>query len=167
MPNSPTATEFISQALFRFNESYPRIEKCLNKLTEEEVWKRPNNNSNSIGNLMLHLCGNITQYIMHGLDGQPDIRERDREFEARRGYSKTALLDKLKSVTDTAATIIGSATEDNLNRPRIVQGFDLTGTGIILHVVEHFSYHTGQITFWTKMLKDVDLGYYADLDLNV
>lgn len=159
--------EFIDQAVFRLEENTPRIKKCLEELTEEEVWKRPNDSSNSVGNLILHLCGNITQYIISSLGEKEDERERDKEFETRGGFTKDELFEKLSSTVDEAVEVIKEMDEKKLLKVRSVQGFEYSGVGNIIHVVEHYSYHTGQIAFWTKLLKDRDLGFYAGVDLNV
>ncbi len=161
------AKEFIEQCIFRMEESTPRIKKCLEALTDEDIWKRPNASSNSIGNIILHLCGNIRQYAVSSLGGEEDVRIRDEEFAAKGGLSKAELLEKLDDTVSHAIAIIKNTTDDELLRPRSVQGFQLSGIGIIIHVTEHYSYHTGQIAFWTKMLKDKDLGFYAGIDLNV
>jgi uncharacterized damage-inducible protein DinB len=158
--------EFISQSIIRFEENTPKIEKCLSELTEDELWHRPNASSNSTGNIILHLCGNITQYVLSGLGKTPDTRERDKEFSSTRVLTKKELLDKLKSTVEQAASIMRQLNPDELLQKRSVQGNDLTAIGIIIHVVEHYSYHTGQIIFWTKLIKDKDLGFYSKVDLN-
>src|SRR6185503_20672178 len=90
------ASEFVEQCIFILEKkSTPKIIKCLDQLTEEQIWMRPNKASNSIGNILLHLCGNITQYVISALGTQPDIRERDLEFSAESGYDKKELLAKL------------------------------------------------------------------------
>jgi len=159
-------SELINQTIFRLNENTPRIEKCLGMLSEEEVWQKPNHNSNAIGNLILHLCGNITQYIISSLGEKEDLRNRDYEFEAQGGLSKSALIKKLNHVVQKASGIISNLDHKKLLHVFSVQGFELTGIGIIIHVVEHYSYHTGQISLYTKLLKNTDLGYYAGHDLN-
>ena len=164
--NLTLIVEFVKQSILRIEENTPKIEKCLAELSEEEIWKRPNASSNSIGNLVLHLCGNITQYIIATLGEKEDERDRDAEFDAREGYSKSALTNKLKAVVSQAVSVIKSADSEMLLRKRRVQIYEFTGIGIIIHVAEHYSYHTGQIVFWTKLLKDKDLGFYANLDLN-
>jgi len=159
--------EFINQSIRHLDENTPRIKKCLEELSEEEIWKRPNRSSNSVGNLILHLCGNMTQYIISSLGGIEDERERDLEFSTSSGFSKQELLEKLTSTVSHCTRIIQDLSEEELLKVRSVQGFNHSGTGIIIHVVEHYSYHTGQIAFWTKLLKDKDLGFYAGLDLNI
>lgn len=163
-----SCTEELKQnALYRLDESTRMVHKALEQIEEEEVWKRPNENSNSIGNLILHLCGNITQYAISSLGNQADIRERDAEFAAREGFSKETLLSKLKATVEKAKETIAQAPEEELLRSRGVQGYQYTGIGIIIHVVEHYSYHTGQIAFWVKLLKDRSLGFYDGRNLNL
>ena len=166
MNRTNQADEIISQAIFRLEENTIRVEKCLNDLSEKEVWLKPNNASNSVGNLILHLCGNITQYIISSLGREEDTRNRELEFTTSGGYNKSELLSKLNSTVKQAVDIIKNLSEDELLRVRSVQAYELSGIGIIIHVVEHYSYHTGQIAFWTKLLKDKDLGFYAGIDLN-
>ena len=164
---SPELQELRAQIILRLEENTPRVEKCLAELTEAEVWQRPNLASNSIGNLILHLCGNITQYAISSLGNLPDARNRDAEFAAMGGFSKAELLEKLRATVRQAVRTIRQASDAELLHVRSVQGFNMSGIGIIVHVCEHYSYHTGQIAFWTKLLKDKDLGFYAGLDLNV
>ena len=160
------AQEFIKQTIFRIQENTPKIIKCLDELREEQIWLRPNEASNSIGNMILHLCGNIRQYIISSLGNQPDIRERDKEFSAKGGYNKEELQNKLTSTVEEAINTIKNIDENRLLKIHSVQGFNYSGIGIIIHVTEHYSHHTGQIIFWTKQLTAKDLGFYANIDLN-
>lgn len=159
--------EIIDQSIMRLNENIPRIEMCVDQLSEDEIWMKANKNSNSIGNLILHLCGNITQYIISALGEKEDQRDRDREFNTEGGFTVSELIQKLQTVVREATTIIIQTNKDTLLKIHAVQGFKLSGIGIIMHVVEHLSYHTGQIAFFTKLLKDRDLGFYANVDLNI
>lgn len=139
-----------------------RLQKTLPLLTEAELWERPNAASNSIGNLMLHLAGNIEQWIVSALGGATDVRDRNAEFAAKGGATPMALLARLEAVIDTACMVMGRTTTDDLLAIYTVQGFSYSGVGVMLHAVEHLSYHVGQIAFWTKALKGQDLGFYAD-----
>ncbi|MGB5821373.1 MAG: DinB family protein [Saonia sp.] len=159
--------EFIQNALYRLDESTRMIVKSLEELSDDELWRRPNNVSNSIANLILHLCGNIGQYAISSLGETTDIRNRDSEFSTDGGMNKTELLAALNKTVDKAKEIIESATIDRLLQKREVQGFHFSGIGIVIHVVEHYSYHTGQIAFWVKQLKNKDLGFYEGIDLNI
>ena len=164
--NSPEIQEFAAQIAYHMELNTPRIEKCLAELTEDELWQRPNSGSNSVGNLLLHLCGNITQYVLASLGGQPDLRIRDAEFAAEAGFTKAELLQKLSSTVHQAVTIIRSASTEEMLQKRTVQGFQMSGIAIAVHVCEHYSYHTGQIAFWVKLLKNKDLGFYVGVNLN-
>ena len=166
MEASRISIDFKEQSIIKMKENGPRIQKCMDQLSEEEIWKRPNESSNSVGNLILHLCGNMTQYIISSLGNVVDERQRDQEFLIRSGYSKAQLLEMLSSTVERSIEVITDLPEDDLLKTRSVQGFNHSGIGIIIHVVEHYSYHTGQIAFWTKLLKDKDLGFYSGLDLN-
>lgn len=159
--------ELVDNAIYRFDESTRMIEISLDLLTEEELWKKPNGSSNSIANLILHLCGNITQYIIASLGETTDEREREKEFTTVSGHTKKALLEKLKATVEKAKMVMWTASESQLLEKRKVQGFYFSGVGVIVHAVEHYSYHTGQIALWTKLLKNKDLGFYDGMDLTI
>lgn len=159
--------EFVLNANYRMDESLRMIKICLDKLSEEVIWQKPNEATNSIGNLILHLCGNITQYGIASLQGIEDNRNRDEEFSVLSGYSKNELFQKLVSTVEEAKKAISEVTIEELLKKRSVQGFEFSGVGNIVHVVEHLSYHTGQIALWTKILNNRDLGFYDGVDLTV
>jgi uncharacterized damage-inducible protein DinB len=160
-------SEFKEHSIDRIERNTPRITKCLEQLSEKEVWQRPNDSSNSIGNLILHICGNMRQYIISSIGGEQDRRERDKEFSATGGYTKAELLQRLETTVNEAVQVVKDATIDELLRIRSVQGYNYSGVGNIIHVTEHYSYHAGQVAFWTKLLKNKDLGFYANINLNV
>ena len=148
------------------DESLPRIKKCLDLLSDEEIWRQPNDETVSIGNLVLHLCGNVRQWIVSGLGGAEDPRDRDAEFAQRGTIPKADLAVRLEDTLREAAEAMDRVDAASLLETRRVQGQTETGLSILVHVVEHFSYHTGQISLAVKLLKGVDLGYYAGQDLN-
>ena len=158
--------QIVDSSIFRLEESTRMIRTSLALLKKEEIWKKPNTASNSIGNLVLHLCGNMHQYGIAGLGNSEDIRDRDREFTAQPDLSAEELLALLEKTVNAVKAAIEQCPLEELLLKRKVQGFDLSGIGIIIHVVEHYSYHTGQIAYWTKILKDQDLGFYDGIDLN-
>ncbi|MEZ4875430.1 MAG: DinB family protein [Flavobacteriaceae bacterium] len=166
MEQNGLADTFKKNAIYRLNENTRMLEISLQEVTPELVWKKPNQSLNSIGNLVLHLCGNMRQYGISSLGNKPDTRQRDSEFTASGGLSKEALLKQLIQTVEEVKHTIRLATEEELLRERNVQGFTLSGIGIILHVVEHYSYHTGQIAFWVKWIQNKDLGFYQNIDLN-
>jgi len=148
-------------------EGQARIEQCLNQLNDQEIWHRPNQNSNSIGNLVLHLCGNVRQWILTGLAGQPDIRERDLEFDEQGPVPVETLIKQLAGLMQEVSAYLDEMPAETILEVKNVQGFEETGLTVLVHVVEHFSYHVGQITYITKALKDIDTQYYGGLDLNI
>jgi len=159
--------EFVKNALYRMDESTRMIKKSLLELSDEELWERPNSSLNSIANLLLHICGNMTQYIISSLGEAEDKRNRDLEFSQKNGMCKAELLGKLQDTVNIAKRVIFDATIDQFLKTRQVQGFSLSGIGLVLHAVEHYSYHTGQIAFRVKQLKNVDLGFYEGIDLDL
>ncbi|WP_299149400.1 DinB family protein [uncultured Dokdonia sp.] len=158
--------DFKDNAIFRLEENVRMISIALSKVVEEELWTKQNQSLNTLGNQLLHICGNMTQYIVSGLGGNPDERNREEEFSTEDGFTKDELLQRLLLTVQTSTTIIDDATPENLLKKRNVQGFELSGTGIILHVVEHFSYHTGQIAMQVKLVIDQPLKFYEGMNLN-
>ena len=144
-----------------------RIKKCFDQLSDEEIWKRPNGNLVSMGNLVLHLCGNVRQYILFGLGGNPDKRLRQTEFDHQEIISKETLLEDMDQLMVEVQNVLRGLNPECLTQKYSIQGIDITGFGILMHVVEHFSYHVGQITWYTKLVKDMDMQYYARKDLNI
>lgn len=169
MIHNMTTTEALNAQfeLRIYTECIPRIGMVMNLLTREQIWYAPNDQSNSIGNLILHLCGNVTQWIGAGIGKQPDKRMRDLEFSTTEQISAERLMNKLlelRAVTDPSLAMVD---DSNLLDPISVQGFEETALSVMIHVIEHFSYHTGQIAMIGKYLTGADLGFYKDLDLNV
>ncbi|WP_421811888.1 DinB family protein [Flagellimonas sp.] len=159
--------ELVWNAGYRMNESLRMIKICLEQLSEEQVWEQPNESSNSIANLILHLCGNITQYGIASIQNLEDTRQRNEEFTTKSSHNKAELIKMLEDTIDEAKRAIYDAPLKELLRKRNVQGFNFSGIGNIIHVTEHLSYHTGQIALWTKILQNKDLGFYGDVNLNV
>ena len=128
----------------------PKIERCLDRLTEDDVWWRPNEASNSIGNLVLHLHGNVSQWILSGVGGRRFERHRQQEFDERAPIPKSELLAKIRRVIKEADEVIAALDEPTLLTRRQIQGYDRTVLEAVYHVVEHFSMHTGQIILIAK-----------------
>lgn len=148
-----------------FEECHMRIISCVDMLSEDELWWRPNNESNSIGNLILHLEGNVRQWIIGGISGAKDVRQRQQEFEERGPMAVDVLLSRLDETMILAEEVIENVSEDVLLEHRDVQTFNETVLSILIHVTEHFAYHTGQIAWITKRLLDKQLGFYDGIDL--
>ena len=154
---------FLRASAKRLEQLTSRIRDCLAKLSTDEIWARGHENENAIGNLVLHLNGNVRQWIISGVGGAPDTRARDAEFAARGGVEIPELRERLESTVREAVAVIGKVTPQRMIEHVTVQKYDVTVLEAIYHVVEHFSQHTGQIIFVTKMLTGEDLGFYKHL----
>ncbi len=146
-------------------ESMMKLQACVDQLSLEQLWYRPNENTLSIGNTLLHLNGNVRQYILAGLAGGNDTRERSKEFNERSMIRKDDLMGPLKATIHEVDQYLDTIDIGNLTQVRPVQCFDESGVGILIHVVEHFSYHVGQVVYITKMLEDQGMGFYDGMDL--
>lgn len=160
-----TATLFLAQSRkMLLTESWPRLRSTVESLTEEQLWWRPNEASNSIGNLLLHLNGNVRQWIVASFNRQENRRDRPAEFAEKSGGPSAALLAKLGATMDEAAGVLSRLTEEDLLAPMEIQGYHVTGLEAVYHVVEHFGMHYGQIVYITKALQGKDLGFYRELN---
>jgi uncharacterized damage-inducible protein DinB len=155
--------QFLAYSADKLRQLTGRIEKCLGELNEEQVWTRGTDNENAVGNLVLHLCGNVRQWIISGVGGKPDVRHRDAEFAARGGLSVTELAARLRVTVEEAAQVISQVPLQQMAEPLEIQEYNVNVMEAIYHVVEHFSHHTGQIIFATKLMLGMDLGFYSHL----
>ncbi len=152
---------FIAKARSLLKDDYlPKIERCLERLSDEETWWRAGVESNSIGNLLLHLAGNVRQWITSGVGQGADDRVRQLEFDNREMIARAELLAHLRQTLDEADVVLARLDPSHLLEQRQIQGHNVTVLEAIFHVVEHFAMHTGQIIFITKMVKGKDLGFY-------
>jgi uncharacterized damage-inducible protein DinB len=172
----PASLMFLRHARFRLLEDYfVKIAAAVDALDDELVWRRPNESSNSVGNLLLHMSGNVRQWIVSGVGGAEDTRDRASEFAARGSVSKAELIDLVKTTLDEAdaalAKLEGECAAANsdapLRRVCMPQAYEVTAFDAIFHVVEHFSYHTGQIIFAAKWLAEGRVSFYDDRRLNL
>ncbi len=156
-----TSRAFIGCALdFLLGEYLPKIERCLERLTDEQIWWRPNSESNSIGNLLLHLCGNARQWVIAGVGLHPDARTRDEEFARTEPIDRDQLLNLLRSTLAEVETVLSTFDPATVLEKRKIQGNEVDVLEAVFHVTEHFSMHTGQVILLTKMLVQKDLQFY-------
>jgi hypothetical protein len=152
----PTSEELAKavgdEAAHQFQEAMKKINHCLSQLSEEQVWWRQADAQNSIANVLLHLCGNVRQWIVSGIGGEPDIRDRPKEFSERQAIPKAELWQRLNDVVDQACTVLANTTASELLAPRRIQGFDVTAVGAIFKTVTHFVGHAHQIVYITRCL---------------
>ena len=156
-------SEFLLLSASRLLRNADRIEDCVRLLTPEQIWLRHSENENAIGNLLLHLRGNVRQWILTGVGGEVDQRDRDSEFTTRSGADAAALLAGLRATVTDAAKVIGELNPARLQEKIFPQGYDVTVMGAIYHVVEHFSGHTFQVILLTKLFTGKDLAFYPHL----
>jgi uncharacterized damage-inducible protein DinB len=161
---STLAAEFLEVARKEIRQRAARIESCLEKLDGEQVWGRAHETENSIGNLILHLCGNVRQWIVSGVGGAPDNRARDAEFAQREAIPKDALIKRLRDTTDEADRILAGLTAGALLEKHHIQVYDVSVIQAVTHVAVHFAEHTGQIIWATKRITGEDLGFYSYLN---
>ena len=154
---------FLDCSTRRLRQNVDRIEKCLARLTEDQIWLREHESENAVGNLLLHLAGNVRQWIISGVGGAPDTRDRDTEFNARSGPPKTELFAVLRDTVEEGCKVVEPLTAERLAAAIQVQKYNLSVLEAIYHVVEHFAQHTGQIMFATKLLTGEELGFYTHL----
>jgi uncharacterized damage-inducible protein DinB len=155
------AQTFIIKARSLLSDEYlPKIERCLAGLSDDEVWWRANTESNSIGNLLLHLSGNARQWIVSGVGGAADDRTRQQEFDEQSGITRDELLKRLRQTLSDVDGVLAAFDPSRVLEERQIQGHDVTVLEAVFHVVEHFAMHTGQIILLTKMHKGADLKFY-------
>lgn len=129
-----------------------KIHHCVGQLSDDQIWWRPNEGQNSIANLILHLIGNVRQWIISGVGAEPDTRDRPAEFADRSLISRAEVLSRLDTLIKEAHAVLASLDAENAIRPRRIQGFDgETGISAIFHSVAHFYGHMQEITFMTRM----------------
>jgi len=160
------AAAFLAFSREKLSAQYlPRLEDCVARLTPEQLWWRGGSTCNSVGHLLLHLNGNVRQWILEGVGGLTvEPRRRAEEFTARQHEPGDVLLRRLTATLREADVILQHLSPEVLLKERQIQGHDVSVLEAVFHVVEHFSTHVGQVIFITKLLRGEDLGYYAYLD---
>jgi uncharacterized damage-inducible protein DinB len=134
------------------SQALERIRHCIDQLTDEQVWRRPAAGMNSVGCLLLHLAGNVRQWVVSGLGGAPDDRNRPAEFAETRPVPKADLWARLRATAEEAAAVLAAQTEADWLRPRRIQGFEVTGLRAAVDSVAHFRGHTQEIVHLTRAM---------------
>jgi len=142
---------------------WPRTRSCIESLTDEQIWWRPNAASNSVGNLLLHLNGNVYQWLIASFNRIEDGRNRPAEFDPTEQLPGAQLIGKLDETLQQGSAVLSRLSEADLLTRYEIQGYNVTGLQAVYQVVEHFGLHHGQILYITKMLRDEDLGFYREL----
>jgi uncharacterized damage-inducible protein DinB len=157
------AESFLARSRYWLTKEYPiKLRHCVEALPRNAVWSRPNPGSNSIGNLLVHLTGNVTEWILGGIGGRKISRNRAGEFAQTDGADSRTLLNNLETVLREADLIMSALSESDLQRELVIQDRETTVMAAIYHVVEHFSMHTGQIVLLTKIYAPNKIHFYED-----
>lgn len=156
-------SEVIRVARKELQQGCARVATCLEQLGTDQIWHRDHAIENSVGNLVLHLRGNVTQWILSGIGGAPDRRERDWEFSARDPLPAEELARRLAETIAEADAVLADLPLERLLDKRRIQVYEVTVIHAVLHVVTHFAGHVGQIIWATKHLTGRDLGFYGYL----
>jgi uncharacterized damage-inducible protein DinB len=149
--NEDVAEAFAATAREELAKAATVIQHCLEQLTDEQIAWRPTESLNSIGNLVLHLCGNVRQWIISGVGGEPDVRNRPREFTERGPFGKEEALRQLNEVVEQADAVLRTLSPLQLLERRRIQGFDTTALSAIFDSVAHFKGHTQEIVCLTRL----------------
>jgi len=152
---------FINHSSQKLEQMTGHIEDCLDRLTEEQIWQRGSAPENAVGNLVLHLCGNLGQFIGHYVAGRPDTRNRAGEFAVREQAGKAELKEKLREAVNNAKSDIDGLTEARLVETVVTKDSTTDVLRVVYQVVGHFQQHTGQIMFATKLMTQGDLEFYV------
>ena len=157
------AGTFIERSRYYLVREYPtKIQRCLDVLPDDSLWRRDDASENSVANLLLHLSGNVRQWIVSGVGGAADARQRASEFAAREGDDARALMARLRDTLADADSVLASLDAQRLREQRRIQGRDVKVLDAVYHVVEHFSMHTGQIILLTKRYAPGRVQFYED-----
>ena len=156
---------FVEFSRSKLLEQYwPRLQCCVESLTAEQAWWRPNEASNSVGNLILHLNGNVRQWLVASFNRLEDTRDRPAEFAEQQLIPPAVLLERLGATMQDASAVLSRLTEADLLSTFHIQGYTVSGLQAVYQVVEHFGMHHGQVLYITKLLRGEDLGFYRELD---
>ncbi len=164
-PSDTTADLFLKFSRDKlFDQYWPRLRACVQSLTDDQIWWRPNEATNSVGNLVLHLQGNVQQWLVASFECVDDTRDRPAEFSQRDAIPGRVLLERLEATLNRAAAVLSRLSETDLLATYQIQGYTVTGLHAVYQTVEHFGLHYGQVAHITKSLQGEDLGFYRHLD---
>jgi len=156
-------SNFLARSRYYLNLEYPlKLRRAVDAMPPEAIWARGNESSNSVGNLLSHLAGNVRQWIVCGVGNVPDDRNRAAEFAARDGAPAAALLAQLERTLAEADAVLARQSPQSLSEQREIQGRSITVLDAVYHVVEHFSMHVGQVILLAKLHAPGSVRFYDD-----
>lgn len=159
---------FLDRARRHLRDDYlPRLVVACESLGDEGIWRRANEQSNSAANLCLHLAGNARQWIVAGVGGEPDTRERQQEFDARDGLTAAEVITRTRAAFADIDATLARVTPGQLAEPRHIQGHDTTVFAAIFHVCEHVAMHVGQVILLAKAWGTSPIAFYRVTDRGI
>ena len=157
------AATFLARSRHYLGTEYrTKLRAAVEALPAEALWWRPNDQSNSVGNLLVHLAGNVRQWIAGSVGGAPGARDRAGEFAARSGPAAAELLAELERALEDADRVLARLTPADLCSTRTIQGREVTVLEAVYHVVEHFALHLGQVILVAKLHAPGAVRFYED-----
>ena len=152
-PSADVTQSYIAESRAQLKQAHDRIVHCLTQLSDDQMHWRPAQGMNTLSNIILHLCGNLRQWAICPITGEPDERDRPAEFADRRRYGRQELLDHLAAVVaDADAAMSRVTTAQQLMQPKRVQGFDISVLIALYDSVSHLKGHSQEIVYITRML---------------
>ena len=143
--------EFCQRAMELLDQAELKTGHCLGQLSDNQIWWRPESSMNSVGNLIRHMTGNLTQWGVVSLTGQKDERDRQLEFAASGSLSRIELIDQMAQSTSKAKQLWGQLDPGRLAESLIIQGFEVSIIQAIMHTASHFVGHTHQVVLLTRL----------------
>jgi uncharacterized damage-inducible protein DinB len=157
------AREFVARSRYYLMDEYrTKLRRAVKVIPADAIWQRANDGSNSVGNLLLHLAGNVGQWIVSGVGGAIDTRDRPAEFNTRHGGTAEELLAALDGVLSEADAVLEGLPADTLVERRTIQGRDVSVMAAVYSAVQHFSTHLGQIIMVAKEHSPGAIRFYED-----
>ena len=150
--NEKFAQAFLQETRQALAQEHRRIAHSLGQLDESQIWQRPSPDVNSIGTIIVHLCGNLRQRFLHGIGGAEDVRNRPSEFTGAATFSKQELLATLNELIRKIDALLQDLPVGVLLAPRRIQGEETVGLAVIYRTVTHLEGHALQIAYVTHTL---------------
>jgi hypothetical protein len=156
MPTNQIGALYLAESRKQFIKARDRINHCLNQLDNADIWWTPQEPCNSIGIILQHVCGNLRQWVLAGVGGAPDTRNRPEEFEMKERTSKADVQQMVNKVFDDVLAALKNLAPESLIDQKRIQGFDASVLGAIYVAVTHLDIHGGQILYITRLRKGAD-----------
>lgn len=153
MQTDPIGELYLAESQKQFVKARDRVNHCLNQLDDEDIWWTPQEPCNSIGIILQHVCGNLRQWVLSGVGGAPDTRNRPEEFEMTERTPKVAVQQTVNEVFDDVLAILKNLAPGRLMEQKHIQGFDASLLGVVYVAVTHLDIHVGQILYITRLKK--------------